>query len=355
MAKDLLLKHLCPHYVVMEWLAIETDRQSLNTVRLPSASQVKIEVNGIEVPKAGLKAPVSIATRKSQPFTITRNVNDELRLTVNSGSLQTIFLPSGQNVTASLIVNAINEQAVGVVATSNFGQIRLTTDTAGQDATLYLRGGSSHETLGLVDTRFYRGKTIIPAWNLVRRPDTVDPLERFIQFESPVRAADDVWEVSYFTRRQECRRCASLGIENDIRFDSRGDPQFATGIDLLAQEVEKITITQKGSNVFYNWYGTSIVDLIGSKILRGGSLIEQQLVSEISGTLERLRNVKNQQAALQPVGDQEFFQRVQSLSVLQDDVDPTVFRIRIEIQNASGEVAELRQNLVLQGGPTRVA
>lgn len=352
MAKDLLLKHVCPHFVVREWLAINDDRKVIDTVRLPSSSSVQVRANGILIPNGGLTSPVSIASRNAQPFAITRNTNDQLRFTVNEGTLQTVFLPTGQNVTASLIVEAINAQAQGLVAEESSGRIRLTTDTTGEETTLYLQGGSSHETLGFTASRFYRGRTIFPGWNLTRRPNTVDPLERRIEFSSPVRADDDIFEVSYFTRRQECRRCSGLGIENDIRFDERGDPIFVTGIDLLAQEVEKITFTIRGSNVFYNWYGTSITDLIGTKIIRGGSLIESQLVTEISNTLENFRSVKQQQAGLQPVGDQEYFQRVRNISVVQDANDPTVFRIRIEIQNAADEVAQLQQNLVLQGtGP----
>jgi len=350
MAKDLLLKHVCPHFVVREWLAIESDRTIINTVRLPSSVRVEVRANGIIIPNGGLTSPVSVASRNAEPFEITRNVNDELRFTVNEGSLQTVFLPTGQNVTTALIVEAINEQAQGLVAEESNRRIRLTTDTTGESTTLYLQGGSAHTTLGFTSSRFYRGKTIFPAWNLTRRPNTVDPLERRIEFANPVRTADDIFEVSYFTRRQECRRCSGLGIENDIRFDDRGDPIFVTGIDLLAQEVEKITFTIRGSNVFYNWYGTSITDLIGTKIIRGGSLIETQLLTEISNTLERFRSVKTQQAGLQPVGDQEFFQRVRNISVVQDPDDPTVFRIRIDIQNAADEVAQLQQNLVLQGG-----
>lgn len=349
MAQDLQLKQVCPHFVVREWLSIEDDRKIINTVRLPSSANVQVRANGVDIPKAGLTSPVSIASRKAQPYTITRNTNDQVRFTVSEGPLQTIVLPTGQNVRASLIVEAINSQAEGVRAEESNGRIRLTTDSTGQETTLYLQSGTAHETLGFTASRFYRGQTIFPAWGLTRRPNTVDPLERRVEFASPVRTQDDVFEVSYYTRRQECRRCSGLGLENDIRFDDRGDPIFVTGIDLLAQEVEKITFTIRGSNVFYNWYGTSITDLIGSKIVRGGSLIESQLATEIGNTLERFRSVKKTQAGLQPVGDQEFFQRVRSLSVLQDSIDPTVFRIRIEIQNAADEVAQLQQNLVLQG------
>lgn len=352
MAKDLLLKHVCPHYVVREWLQIESDRRTLNTVRLPSSQAIRLEVNGIEVPKAGLAAPVSVAGTLRQPFEIVRNVNDVLRLTVDDESLQIIYLPVGTQVSAKVVVEAINEQAVGFEATTNFGRIRLTTESVGSESTLYLQGGNGHETLGLAATRFYRGRDIIPGWDLVRTPNTVDQRERQVKFRSQLKSSDDILEVSYFTRQQECRRCSGLGIENDIRFDDRGDPIFVTGIDLLAQEIEKISFTIRGTNIFYDWYGTSITALIGSKIVRGGSYLETQLVNEIGNTLERFRSVKNQQARLQPVTDQEFFQRVKTLSVVQDPQDPTVFRIRIEIQNAANEVAELTQNLIVTGsGP----
>lgn len=349
MAKDLKIKHVCPHFVVREWLGIEEDRKTLIPIRNASSRDVTLHVNGHEVPTSGFHAPVSFTGLRRGPYSIQKNVTDVLRFTVDQGTLQEVFLPTGSKVPLTSVVREINAQVRGVTASNDSNVLRLTTDSSGPQSSLYLQGGNGHEPLGLADTRFYKGRTLTPSWSLVRNIDTVDTLERFIRFDQKVVSTSDIWEVSYFTRRQECRRCSGLGIENDIRFDARGEVVLVTGIDLLAQEVEKITFTIRGSNIFYNWYGTSISDLIGTKIIRGGTLIESQLLTEIGNTLEKFRSVKAQQATLQPVTDQEYFSKIQSLSVLQDDVDPTVFRIRIDIQNAAQEVAQLTQTLALTG------
>lgn len=351
MAKDFALKHVCPHYVLNEWLAVEEDRVTLNTVRYPSSSKIEIEANGHLVPRDGLKAPAKVTGRVSQPYQILNNTNDQLRLRVNNGPLQVLYLPTGTAVSVNQVVDAINEQATGIKAEAANGRVSLTTEAKGEDATLLLQSGTAHETLGFQSTRFYQGRLIIPGWDLVKVPNTVDQFARQIKFRQPLSSTDDILELSYYTRRQDCRRCSGLGLENDIRHDNRGEPSLVTGINLLAQEVEKIVFTIRGSNVFHQWYGTSINDLIGSKIIRGGSFVSNQLRNEIATTLERFRQVKSNQATLQPVGDQEFLQRVRTISVVQDDVNPTIFRIRVEIQNAASEIEQITQTLVLNTTP----
>lgn len=347
MAKDLHLKHVCPHFVVGEWLAVENDRMRLQTVKYPSSSQVVIERNGIEIPQEGLFSRISLAGTEVQPFEIEKGVSDTFRFTVNEGPLQTIILPSGKSVTAEAVARSINDQAHDVSARASEGRVSLQTFEGGDDVTFFLKKGTAHKILGFPAHRFYQGREVVPAWKLIKTPDTPDERARHILFERPLKTTDDIFEVSYYTRRSDCRRCQGLGIEHDIRHNNYGDPQFVGGIDLLVQEVEKIVFTIQGSNVFYNWYGTSITDLIGSKVINGGKFIESQLVQEISSTLERYRNVKIQQSKHQPVGDQEFLLKVKNIAVKQDRLDPTVFRIRIDLQNRADEVDQIQKTLAI--------
>lgn len=345
MAKDLLLKHVCPHFVVGEWLAVEDDRKRLIPIKNPSSSQVVIERNGVLVPQEGLFSKVSIAGTEIQPFEIKRGVNDTFRFTVNEGSLQTATLPSGERISAAKIAQSITEQTTGIQCFESNGRVRVATYEGGDNVTLFLKKGSAHLTLGFPDQRFYQGREVVPPWNLVKTPNTVDELARHISFERPLKTVDDVFEVSYYTRREDCRRCQGIGVEHDLRHDTYGDPEFVDGIDLLVQEVEKIVFTIQGSNIFYSWYGTSLSDLIGSKIARAGRILESQLVNEISTTLERYRNVKIQQSKHQPVGDQEFLLKVKNIFIRQDQLDPTIFRIRIDLQNRAQEVDQIRKTL----------
>jgi len=119
------------------------------------------------------------------------------------------------------------------------------------------------------------------------------------------------------------------------------------GVDLLVQEVEKIVFTIRGSNIFYSWYGTTLSDLVGQKIVGSGQLVESQLVTEIALTLDRYRDVKIQQSKLQPVTDQEFLMRIKNIEVRQDDVDSTIFRIRVDLQNRSDQVDQIQKTLII--------
>lgn len=347
MAKDLQIKQKCPHLVIDEWLALEEDGRTLKTVRNPSSSHIRVKRNGMEIPSDGIGSKVSFSSSKAQPFELEKGVTDELRFQTSDGVLQTITLPSGTQVPASRIAEAINAQGSGVIAKAISGKIRLETVQGGMDATIFLQKGSGHEAIGFPPHRFYQGREIMPPWKLIKEQNTFGVRSRKIVFDRPVPSTDDIFEVSYYTQRKECRRCAGIGIENDIRYNSKGDPVFVRGADLLVQEVEKIVFTIRGSNIFYSWYGTSLSELVGQKIAGTGSLVESQLVTEIALTLDRYRDVKIQQSKLQPVTDQEFLMRVQNIEVRQDNVDPTIFRIQVDLQNRADEVDQIQKTLII--------
>jgi phage baseplate assembly protein W len=347
MSKDLLLKHRCPHHVVEEWLSLENDRRTLLPLRNPSSKEIKILWNRRVVPPQGLYSKVEITSLVAEPYEIESGDNDELSFSVSGGSVQTIVLPEGRQVKAGTLVEAINESANGLEAQVSRGRITLQLHNAGPETTLKMEDGSAHGTLGLSPLRSYRGRTIVPAWNLVRDPKDVDPHARKIVFDEALRANDDIFEVSYYTRRSECRRCLGLGIENDLRHDRKGEPIWAEGQTLLLQEVDKIIFTIQGSHVFHRWYGTNIMDMIGSKIVGGGQQVEVQLVSEISNALSKYQQIKEEQSMYQPVVDSEMLQRVVSLDVSQDANDPTVFYVQIDLQSRAGKVESLEDTLLV--------
>lgn len=348
MAKDFQLKHKCPHFVVEEWLAVENDRRTLLPLRNPSSKNITVKKNGKVIPKEGLVSRVSFSSMKQQPFSIEKGFNDKIKFTINKGPLQVITIPSGLRVKSSAIVEAFNEQSSGIRVEEINGRIRIETKEAGPQATLFLKKGSGHDAIGIPYHRFYKGREVVPSWGVVREDlQFENGVRKKIYFENPLKTTDDIFEVSYHTRRVDCRRCAGIGIENDIRYDVFGDPKMVRGIDLLIQEVDKIVFTIQGSNVFYSWYGTSIADMVGEKIIGGGRAIEAQLVSEIGVALDRYRDVKIQQSKLQPIGDQEFLMRVKNIQVSQDRVDPTIFRIRVDLQNRSNEVDKIEKTLIV--------
>jgi phage baseplate assembly protein W len=187
----------------------------------------------------------------------------------------------------------------------------------------------------------------VPGWEIIKDKNNMDPHARVIRFHEPLRTDDDIFEVSYHTVRGVCRRCMGLGIENDFRHDRKGDPIFVENQRLLLQEVEKIVFTVKGSNLFHRWYGTSISELIGTKIVGGGQYVETQLVTEVSDALERYKQIKEQQSRYQPVSRKEMLQRIVSIEVKQDKYDATVFDVSIVLESQSGELEQITDTLLV--------
>lgn len=346
MAKDLALKQICPHFITGEWAAI--DRRSRQVIRpvmpVTATTQVGVTVNGQDVPSSGLFSGITITALQKPPFHIIQGVNDVFKIRGHAP----VTLPPGHHVTARSVVQAL-QQGFPHLRVDAPGHIQITA-VSPEEEEIFLDGGTAHETLGFPLYRQYVSRVVVPGWTLQKPPNHPDPEERYIVFKEPLKSQDDIIELSYFTKRENCRRCQGLVTEHDFRYDSKGDPIFTGGLPLLVQEVEKLVFTIKGSNIFYTWYGTSISDLIGSKIVRGGRFIETQLASEISGALATYKNIKEQQARYQPVSEQEALLRVQNIEVQQDQFDPTYFRVTIALQNRASELDVITKTIVLGQG-----
>ncbi len=167
---------------------------------------------------------------------------------------------------------------------------------------------------------------------LVRDVNSVDPTARLLQFRRLRKATDEFYEVSYYTRASECRRCLGLRIENDYRYTLDGDLVEVEDEQKLIQEIKKIVTTQITSNRFHTWYGTSIPSLIGSKITNAG-FIRTKIMNEIRQALERYASIQKQQARLQTVSPKERFVRVLQIDVEQDPVEPTAFNVSLAFTN----------------------
>lgn len=346
MSKDFKLRNVCPHFVIGEFLAINEDRITLNPIKNPSSNQIDLFVSGTRVPKKGVYSDLTISTQRKQPFEIVSGEN-ELEFSVNNGEDQIVTLPTGSSLQASRLADFIRRNSSNLTVETQNGGISLEVDTSiNRRKSLFLKGGSAHSALGLADRRFYRNEKVIPGWNFIKDEDQFNEDNKKIVFERALDSVDDIIELSYYTRQEDCRRCKGVGVEQDIRHDQSGDPVFTEDEELLLQEVQKTVFTRKGSNVFFKWYGTSLVDSIGEKVFEGGEAVRSQITSEISNALDRYRQIKVQQSNIQPVSNEEFLLQIRNIRVEQG-VDPSVFRVEIDIVNKNNETKRISKKILL--------
>lgn len=349
MSRDFDLQQECPHRVVREWLALDDDRRTVDPVDNPVGSEVELYINDQEVPEQGYYSNIEVTSSISGPFDISSDQRD-IVLSVHQGPDQTITLPAGSSLPARRIASIIHDSVDPLqVESDNQGYLHLRTTTQVQRTkqALFLKDGSAHDAIGLPDRKFYQNRQIYPSWAIVKDEGPFGSINKKIVFEHPLDDPDATIEMSYTTTQENCRRCRGTGTEHDIRYNQSGDPIFTRHENLLLQEVEKIITTQKGSNLFYPWYGSDLVNRIGDKITQNTDMIESELTREISQTLDDYKQIKVEQSDIQPVSDREFLLRVDHIRVERDEFDPTMFHINIRLVNRNQVRREISKTIAL--------
>ena len=123
-----------------------------------------------------------------------------------------------------------------------------------------------------------------------------------------------------------------------MRFTTSGQPLMITNEDLLYQAALKILLTDKGSNPFFTWYGTTIRERIGSKAL--GS-VAAAISDDVRKSLDRLFTLQKDQSDFQQVTPKERLYQILSVNTRPHREDPTTYLVDVVIQNASGDPVEL--------------
>lgn len=177
-------------------------------------------------------------------------------------------------------------------------------------------------------------------YKLLRDPDTT---ERYLQFRSLRRSAEEYYEITYYTIADYCRRCNGIRVENDYQYDDTGKPVVVQYEYKLIQDLRKTILTEIGSNTFHTWYGTSIPTLIGSKA-GIASITRMKIESDIRTALKRYSDT---QAKLKPgsVDPRERYNRLLNLSVTQHPSDPTLYTIDMLVQNQSNQAITISTEL----------
>jgi hypothetical protein len=340
MSYDFRLDILCPHKVILEELVL-TNFQELRTISKLASSIVEVWVDSNLIPNDGLYSKATTAAKNTGVLQIVRDLNDTIEVSVDDGSMQTYIIKSGL-VTLYQIMSDLKKKMSGVDLTIQNNILRFSTQSRNKNSKLVWGSGSAHLTLGLPNNRVYVSNEIVPSWNIVNDPISIE--SRMVYFNKPLKCSDSIIELTYYTSSDYCRRCNGLRIENDFIYNDLGEKVLVKEENLLLQELDKAIITIKNSNPFHLWIGTRIASLSGSKYL---NVIKSEILSEITDTLSNLKDIKIQQAQIQEVTPGEFPDVLQISKMNQLESDMTILEITIDVISRRGKQVSLNRYLKL--------
>lgn len=340
MSLEFQLAWPCPHLTVEEVVPLESDRRSLR-VRQPIATSGNVLVmlndnTDLFIPRSGLNTAAVLSSAVSGPYDIRQN-EDTLVVETSGGSGSITF--GAKNIlrrSADQVVKAILNKNWDHVSVSNEKGylVFVDTNTVGPAAFVKVRGTAA-SALGFgqpeVSGRQWAayGRELYPGWDLYMRPDEIT--NRYIRFRRPLQT-NPMIKVTYSAPVQRCLRCQATFIENDFRFDQSGSSILIQNEDLLYQAALKILLTDRGSNPFHPWYGTSIRERIGTKALMGVSSV---LSEDVRQALSRMQALQTEQAKYQRVTFKERLYGILGVNVKRHQQDPSTFLIEVTVQNAS--------------------
>lgn len=325
MSTDFQLAWDCPHISVEEVATLAEDRRTLQT-RQPvnNNSIVRVLTNDeMYLSRTGTYSRAQIVSSNAAPFTL---VEGESTMTLQAGSTTTtVALPiqGTMRLTAERAASMLEPHLPsGVVVYAENGFLYLE-----HARSIRVTGGLA-TALGFTVTTGATRKQLYPAWTII---------DQTILFLGSVKN-NPVFKVNYSTDEEKCLRCQGIGKENDARYDILGGPVLIDDENLLYQSCLKIMLTRKGSNPFHLWYGSSIMDRIGTKFLSG---IVAAVGEEVRLALSKLQKVQDARSKIQQVTLKERLHKVVSVKVSQHETALTTLLVDVAVQNASGEPIDI--------------
>lgn len=363
MSFDFALEKPCTHEVKLESVSIAPDTtDTIRFPRPPSTSLVTLFMDGVQVPQSGLVSVPSLPFSRQEPYRIVSGKSDLLYVKVGaSGAPRIVQLLTGNAVRAAdlardlaLKVPDLSFAAQGgrVVVSSpspssapvfSFPDPRWTDRTSSLPRTLRILGGLGQ--VGIVPGRVASGRQICPGWDLVQDPST--PISGIPQlvFREPIRNAEPVFHVGYFTDASNCRRCHGSRIEFDYNV-LNGGYETVDGADLLSQEFDKFLFTRAASHFKWPWLGSRLIDRIGGKSITASSTASAMITVDISSSFKTYQSIKtqqDQQFPFQRVSDAEFPLSIGEIVVKNPPGDPTVAVVVVTVTTRSRDSVLLKR------------
>lgn len=175
-----------------------------------------------------------------------------------------------------------------------------------------------------------------------------------VEFFNKIKLYNPIIELSYNTYSNRCPKCLGLNILDDIFVNSKGDIETASKESLLLQNVEKIIITKLSSNIFHDWYGTTLHTFIGTKI-SDKELLHNKIREQISLAIEKLRNIQRQMVSSGRKFDKgELFGKLLKIEIKETD-DPTALLVTVVFTSQNDVSIEYSQYLRIENVRQRLA
>lgn len=115
---------------------------------------------------------------------------------------------------------------------------------------------------------------------------------------------------------------------NDLQLNSINDLAIVSGLEKLRQDINKILLTERGTNSLFELYGTELQSLIGGKI--NPDVIRAKIKDEVIGGLQTLQFLNRDN----PNADE----RPEVLELLDiQQIDTTQFEIKLSVITASNK------------------
>jgi hypothetical protein len=175
--------------------------------------------------------------------------------------------------------------------------------------------------------------------------DRVSQTAKRIKFNKPLKSQNDFFELSYITAVGDCPKCEGSSQVFDFAVDSLGRLVALKDNEKLMQDISKGVLTQKGSNPYHPWYGTSINALIGSK-LSDFQKVRLLISQEIQQLVNHLKDLQNQQSDVQDITDKEMMEQLISVQAARPDPsNPSFVTVSITYRNRAGNVREIQKTV----------
>lgn len=327
MSTDARIAHACPHHIRYEDTSVLGGREIVPLSPISGTGLLDLRKDGLSVPPEGLFSEADVVFPSTAPYRVKAGAQT-LSIEVVGQAPVSITLPA-KIISQAEMVRVLNGALpYPLVASAYKSSIRISDQLLSDGFKI---SGEVLSKLGFTSPSFRaRKRESFPAWKIVKQ-------RNFTGYKillSKPYFSDSLIDVSYTTEKSYCRRCSGTGVENDIRFDDQGNLSMIEGYDLLYQRVAKVLLTERGSNPYQTFYGSTATRLIGQKVSAG---VVQALKASVRKALDDLIDIQNQQASVQTMSFEERVKSVLNVEVSTVGDDETAYLVRVVVQSFSAQ------------------